>query len=135
MKLIREYHMIPAGMGWMLNWAAATLPWIEIFCGILLIAGIALRGTATLLIVMLVVFTTAVLIRAIGIYHAQDIPFCAIKFDCGCGAGEEYTCAKVPKNTGLLLLSLIVLLSRSRRFCLHGNLVPSQPLPWTMQGY
>lgn len=135
MKLVREYHMVPAAIPQALNFIAATLPWLEILCGILLIAGVALRGTAALLIVMLVGFTGVVAARAIGIYNAQEIAFCTIKFDCGCGAGEQYICSKLLENTGLLVLAVIVLLSRSRRFAVRGDLIPTTPLPWSIQGY
>ncbi len=122
MKMVREYHMVPDHPPILLNLIAAVLPWLEVFCGVLLIAGVALRGTALLLLAMLVGFTLAVALRALGIYHAQELPFCAIKFNCGCGAGEEWICHKVPKNLGLCLLSVLILVSASRRFCLRGDL-------------
>jgi hypothetical protein len=76
---------------------------------------------------MLLAFTAIVTLRALHIYNTSEIPFCAIKFDCGCGAGEEWICHKIPKNLGLCALSLVVLLSRSRRWCLRGDL----PRLWT----
>ena len=46
---------------------------------------------------------------------------------CGCGAGEEWICHKIPQNLGLSVLSLIALFSRSRRWCLRGELfVPEE---------
>jgi len=125
LKLVREYHMIPEHPPLMLNLIAAVLPWLEVLCGALLVLGVAVRGNALLLLVMLVAFTVIVTVRALHIYHAGDIPFCAIKFDCGCGAGEEWICHKIPKNLGLCLLSLVVLLSRSRKWCLRGDLFGS----------
>ena len=122
LKLIRQYEMIPDANYLLLNGLAAVLPWIEIFCGLLIIVGLALRGTALLLAVVLVEFTFVVAMRAVGIYQAGDIPFCDIKFDCGCGTGEEFICSKLPQNAGLLALSLYVLLSKSRRYCLRGDL-------------
>ncbi len=122
LKMIHEYHMVPEQPPILLNSMAAVLPWLEVLCGLLLIAGVALRGTALLLLAMLVGFTGAVALRALHIYNAQDIAFCAIKFDCGCGTGEEWICEKIPKNLGLGLLSLIILLSASRRLCLRGDL-------------
>lgn len=122
MKMVREYHMVPEQPALMLNLIAAVLPWLEVFCGVLLIAGVALRGTALLLLVMLIGFTIAVTLRALNIYNTQGLPFCAIKFNCGCGTGEEWICEKVPKNLGLCLLSVMILLSASRRFCLRGDL-------------
>jgi uncharacterized membrane protein YphA (DoxX/SURF4 family) len=127
MKLIREYEMVPAGAWWMMNVMAALLPWVEVACGVLMVAGVALRGTASVALAMLVVFTAAIAARAIGVYHAGGIAFCDIQFDCGCGAGVVYICTKLPENVALSLLAIVVLLSRSRRFCLRGDLIPTRP--------
>ncbi|HSW44497.1 MAG TPA: DoxX family protein [Phycisphaerae bacterium] len=122
LRMVREYHMVPEHPPILLNLIAGVLPWLEVFCGLLLIVGMALRGTGLLLLAMLVGFTAAVALRAIDIHQSQDIAFCMIKFDCGCGAGEEWICEKIPKNLGLCLLTLLVILSRSRRFCVRGDL-------------
>ena len=100
-----------------LNSIALALPWFEVFCGLLLLAGIAVRGAALLLAAMLAVFTAVVLHRALGIQAARAIPFCAVKFDCGCGGGPEFICAKLPENIGMLLLALCLLAGRGRAFC------------------
>ena len=134
LKQIHQYNMVPDGLYVLLNGMAAVLPWIEIVCGALLVLGIAVRGSALLLLVMLIVFTTAIIIRALGIYHAGNLPFCAIKFDCGCGSGEQFTCHKVPENLLLITCSAIALFSRSSRACLLRNIVPAQT-PWRIEGY
>lgn len=134
LKLIREYHIVPESMPWLLNALAVGLPYLEIFCGVLLLAGVAVRGTSLLVLGMLVAFTAAVIMRAMNIYAEVGGAFCSIKFDCGCGTGEQYVCMKVPENLLLILLSLVALLSRSRRFCLLRNLVPG-PLPFRIEGY
>ena len=86
LKLLRQYDLTQSSL--LLNSMAAALPWVEVFCGLLLLAGIAVRGTALTLVVMLVPFTGLVLHRALLLQAAQNIPFCAVKFDCGCGTGE-----------------------------------------------
>lgn len=134
LKLIRQYHMVPESVPLLLNAMAALLPWIEICCGVLLIAGIAVRGSALMLLVMLTVFTVAIFMRALGIHSAEHIAFCAIKFDCGCGGGEVYVCRKLPENLGLWLLAWVALLSNAYRFCLWRNLIPTHS-PWRMEGY
>ncbi len=126
LKMMREYEMFPPSAWGLMNAAAAWLPWIEVFAGVLLIFGIALRGVALMLITMLVVFTSAVLLRALGIFGAEDIAFCAIRFDCGCGSGEQLACGKLAENTGLIALGLILLFSRSRRFSLRPRLFASK---------
>ena len=89
-------------------------PWFEIFCGLLLVAGVAVRGTALLLAAMLAVFTVVVVHRALGVQAAQAIPFCAVKFDCGCGGGPEFICAKLPENIGMFLAAVWLLAGRGR---------------------
>lgn len=129
LKLIREYQMVPEHPPIFLNLLAAVLPWIELLCGVLLIAGVALRGTSLLLMVMLIGFTIVVALRAWNIHVTEGIPYCAIEFDCGCGAGVEWICGKIPKNIGLTLLSAVVLFSKSRKLCVRGDLFRADATP------
>jgi uncharacterized membrane protein YphA (DoxX/SURF4 family) len=111
LKLVRQYNITDQYL--FLNLVASALPWFEIFCGFLLVLGIAVRGTALLLVAMLVPFTILILQRALGIQHERGIPFCAIKFDCGCGAGEVLICRKLLENA--LLTSVAIWLVFWRR--------------------
>ena len=43
LKLIQQYNVIQNHV--VLNSIAAILPWFEIFCGLLMVTGIAIRGT------------------------------------------------------------------------------------------
>lgn len=115
LKLVRQYDLIQTPF--LLNSVAAVLPWFEVFCGILLVLGAAVRGSALVLIGMLVPFTAVVLHRALELKSALGIPFCAVRFDCGCGAGEINICRKLAENGILLALSIWFLLSRNRRLC------------------
>ncbi len=121
LKIIREYNLVESHVA--LNFIAATLPWFEMLCGLLLLGGIAVRGSAVLLIGMLVPFTTSVLNRAMAIQAASAIPFCAIRFDCGCGAGEVIICHKLLENAFLILLSTWLLLGRDHGWCLRRDLI------------
>ena len=106
----------------LLNMIGAALPWFEVYCGVLLLAGVAVRGAALNLVAMLVPFTLIVLKRALAIAAASGIPFCAVKFDCGCGAGEVFICHKLVENTVLLLLSAWLLAGGGRRLCVRYGL-------------
>ena len=117
LKLVRQYDMVTSPF--LLNSIGAALPWFEVYCGVLLLAGVAVRGTALNLIAMLVPFTLIVLKRALAIAAASGTPFCAVKFDCGCGAGEVFICHKLVENTALLLLSAWLLTGRGRQLCLR----------------
>lgn len=103
LKLVHEYQMV--NTPWLLNSIAALLPWFEVFCGLLLLAGIAVRGTALLLIGLLVPFTLVILKRALAIAAAQGLSFWLVKFDCGCGSGEVVIWEKMIENTTLILLA------------------------------
>ncbi|MBN2505897.1 MAG: DoxX family membrane protein [Verrucomicrobia bacterium] len=111
LKLVRQYDMVQSAL--MLNLIASTLPWFEVFCGLLLLGGIAVRGTAVVSLLMLLPFTVIVLRRALAIQAAQQLAFCAVRFDCGCGAGEVAICFKLAENILLILLSALLLIWRN----------------------
>jgi len=76
-EAVNNYHLLTmTGV----NWMVIVLPWLEVICGIALLAGIAVRGAASLLVLLLVVFIIAL---ASGIHRGLDI-------SCGCfGTGES----------------------------------------------
>ncbi len=118
LKLLRQYDVLHPSL--LLNLVASTLPWFETFCGGLLLLGVAVRGTALMLLAMLIPFSVVVLLRALAIGHAGGLPFCAIKFDCGCGAGEVLICRKLAENVLLMLLSVaLIAWPRSRLSLRH----------------
>ncbi len=123
LKLVRQYDVVENSL--LLNSIAAALPWFEVFCGLLLLAGVAVRGTALMLILMLVPFTMLVFRRALILQAALAIPFCAVKFDCGCGAGVEFICRKLLENFLLILLSGWLLAGYGRQLSLRFSLIKS----------
>jgi uncharacterized membrane protein YphA (DoxX/SURF4 family) len=126
LEVIHEYNAIHNYTA--LNSIALLLPWFEMFCGLLLIFGIAVRGSALALIAMLIPFTGLILRRAIAVAVTEHKAFCAIRFDCGCGAGEVLICSKLLENGGLIFLAFWLLFARSRRFCLrYGLFRPPEP--------
>src|SRR5579859_1961349 len=62
LKEVHQYQMVHSPF--LLNAIASGLPWFEVLCGVLLLAGVAVRGSALLLALMLVPFTILVLKRA-----------------------------------------------------------------------
>ena len=121
LKLVRQYEMI--NQPFLLNLVAAGLPWFEVLCGLLLVSGIAVRGTAVWSLLMLLPFTALVLNRALAIQAAKGVAFCAVRFDCGCGAGEVFICHKLIENGLLLLASALLLATPAARWCLRYHLV------------
>jgi len=107
LKLLRQYDLTNSSL--LLNSIAGALPWFEIFCGVLLLLGVAVRGTALLLLLMLIPFTLVVWHRALAVSDLQHIAFCAVRFDCGCGSGEVLICRKLVENSLLIVLSCVLL--------------------------
>jgi uncharacterized membrane protein YphA (DoxX/SURF4 family) len=123
LHLVRQYDLTQSAL--VLNTIAATLPWFEVFCGALLLAGVAVRGTAAVLLAILLPFTAVVWHRALLLQAHQGIPFCAVKFDCGCGSGEVFICRKLLENSALILLAVWLMLARGRKWSLRYSLLPS----------
>lgn len=120
LKLVHAYDLVTDPL--LLNLIAGILPWFELFCGLLLLLGVAVRGTALVSGVMLVAFTLMVLRRALALHASGGLAFCAIKFDCGCGAGEVFICRKLTENTALALVSLGLVFLQQHHFCLRSTL-------------
>ena len=121
LKLARQYELVQTP--WILNSIAAALPWLEVFCGLLLLAGIAVREAALVALVTLIPFTYIVFKRALVLQAMLGIPFCEVKFDCGCGSGEDFIVRKLLENAVLMGLSAWVLSVRKQKLCTRPHLI------------
>jgi uncharacterized membrane protein YphA (DoxX/SURF4 family) len=127
LELLNQYDIVKNHL--LLNSIGAALPWFEVFCGLLVLIGVGVRGAALNLVVMLVPFTLLVLKRGLAIAAVSGLPFCAVKFDCGCGTGEVFICHKLVENTVLLLLSVWLLTGCGRQLCLRFSLFREETPP------
>lgn len=109
LKVLREYGVFPPGPA--MNAVAALLPFLEIGLGLLLILGVAVRGSALIASVLLLVFTGLVVWRGVVLAREGGVPLCRVSFDCGCGTGVVNVCRKGLENAFLLLASFYVLFS------------------------
>lgn len=93
--------------------AASFLPWLELLCGLGLLFGLGVRGSALLISAMLAVFTAAV---AAALARGLDI-------SCGCFSQDPASGAiglwKLAENALLLLSSILLSFSRNFRFTLE----------------
>ncbi len=108
-KSIWYYHLIPGNL---INLIALILPWVELLCGLFLIFGIFYRGAVLLIFLMVAIFILALsstIIRGIDI-------------DCGCFKAAKSATESAWKSllfdVGLMILTLQLLLSRSKRWLL-----------------
>jgi len=120
LKLMRQYEMFDEQTGYMfMNLIVVILPWLELICGLILILGVAVRAAGLISAGMLAVFTPMILMRGLELFQqGQAETFCGLKFDCGCGSGPVYVCWKLAENSLLFLGCIILIASRSNRFCL-----------------
>jgi uncharacterized membrane protein YphA (DoxX/SURF4 family) len=123
LKLVRQYGVIDNP--YLLNTVAAALPWFEICCGVLLVLGVAQRGTAVLILGMLVPFSGLVLNRGLELAALKHVALCAISFDCGCGSGEVFVCRKLAENGLLILFSIALLTGLGSQWSLRPRLFGS----------
>ena len=72
---IYNYRMLPH---WAINVMALVMPWLELLCGVLIIAGVFMRGSAFMIGLMLGVFIIAI---AAALTRGLDI-------SCGCFSME-----------------------------------------------
>ncbi len=120
---IRMYGVIDRGP--LLYFMAIVLPWMEIFCGVSLLTGLLMRGSALILFLFNVMYIGVITYRTLGIMNAEGTAFTSVYFDCGCGFGATYAWKKLLEDAGLLLLALWIFLSARYRFVIPaGKLRP-----------
>lgn len=96
-KQIANYEIAPV---WSYNIIALTLPWVEIFVGILLLMGVELKANAILTAAMLIMF-----IFMVSVAWAKGLDI-----NCGCSAAHpmQVGLPKILENTGLLLMTAMI---------------------------
>ena len=108
-KSIWYYHLVPGGL---INLLAIILPWIELVCGIGLIAGVFYRGSVFLTSLMTMVFILAL---ASAIARGIDL-------DCGCFKAAQSSSSSTWRalwfDIGLLVLLAQLYTSRSVKWML-----------------
>jgi uncharacterized membrane protein YphA (DoxX/SURF4 family) len=114
LKAVRQFGVVAQTDPTLLNAVAAWLPWLELWCGLLLLLGVGVRGAALLVLAMLLVFTPAIASRGLELQRAEG------------GTGVVNVCSKLAQNTGLIVLALIALLVPPRRLALRPELLGSQ---------
>ena len=99
---------------------AIVLPWLELLCGLSLVAGVFVRGSALILLVLNAMFLVVIAKRTVGIVHGGT-PFFEVYFDCGCGFGATYAWKKLLEDAVYFGLSAILLFAPMHRFTLSRS--------------
>jgi putative oxidoreductase len=92
---LAAYQMLPY---WAVNFAAVILPWVEIICGLFLIIGFKSRVSASIIGVLLIVFTFGIFINLL-----KGTPI-----SCGCfdTIGAEISWEDVSRDLSWFILTL-----------------------------
>lgn len=110
-QAIRAYEIIPDSLSTI---PAIIIPWIELYCGLLLIAGFYTRSSAAISASLMLIFTINVLI---ALLRGLDI-------DCGCGASlsgvERVSWTKIIENIAVIAI-LIFINTRESLFLAFDN--------------
>jgi putative oxidoreductase len=96
-KSIANYGIMP---NFTINLMALTLPWMELLCGVFLIAGIRLRSSSLICGGLLIIFIIAVVVAMVE----------GLNINCGCSseAAIKVGWPKILENTGLLIASIYI---------------------------
>ena len=111
--IVGNYQLLP---GPLVNPLAVLLPWIEVICGVLLIAGAWVDGSLLIVNVLMVVFMAALVSTWIR----------GIDVDCGCfsvattGNGADYM-ADILRDTVLLAIGLWLAFGQAKRNHIREN--------------
>ena len=107
---VYNYKMLP---GFAVGLVAASLPWLELAAGLLLVLGIRVRASAIIITGLLVIFTLAILINTLR----------GIDVDCGCFTSDRAIGWRAAaEDTVFTLLGLWYILCGKNFFCLENVL-------------
>ena len=106
---LAAYQMLPY---WAVNFVAVILPWIEIICGLSLIVGVKSRVSASMIGVLLIVFTLGIFINLL-----RGTPI-----SCGCfdSIGAQISWKDVFRDLGWFILTLQIFFY-DRISLIHGG--------------
>lgn len=108
---ISNYQLLPIIF---INPLAIFLPWLELITGMMILFGVQIRANAILVAAMLIAFTIAIIIAVAK----------GLSINCGCYsqiAAQKVGIPKILENTGLIILSLILVLTENKKLQIQNN--------------
>jgi len=109
-------HAYPAAAHLPATAIAALAPWLEVFLGFCLVAGVGARGAALWAGLLLLLYTIALVQRAVVAPHEGLWLFQSL--DCGCGFGSVRVALKLAENAVLIALCAACVATDEQRLLL-----------------
>ncbi len=97
---------------------AIVLPWLELLCGLSLVTGVFIRGSALVLLGLNAMFLAVIAKKTAGFMHIGT-PFMKIYFDCGCGFGAAFAWKKLLEDALYLVIAAVLLAAPLHRFAIQ----------------
>ena len=97
---------------------AVVLPWLELLCGLSLVTGVFIRGSALVLLGLNAMFLAVIAKKTAGFMHAGT-PFTKVYFDCGCGFGATYAWKKLLEDAVYVIIAAVLLSAPLHRFTIQ----------------
>jgi uncharacterized membrane protein YphA (DoxX/SURF4 family) len=97
---------------------AIVLPWLELLCGLSLLTGVFIRGSALVLLGLNAMFLAVIAKKTAGFMHIGT-PFMKVYFDCGCGFGSTYAWKKLLEDAVYLVIAAALLAAPLHTFTIR----------------
>ena len=105
---IQNYQIIPDSL---INLTAVILPWLEFYCGILLLLGFWHRAGVAIIALLNVIF----------IFALTSALFRGLDIDCGCfGSGSTVSMSRIVEDLFLLAFSVYIFIYPTSKFALEN---------------
>ena len=97
---------------------AVVLPWLELLCGLSLVTGVFIRGSALVLLGLNAMFLAVIAKKTAGFMHIGT-PFMKVYFDCGCGFGATFAWKKLLEDALYVIIAAVLLAAPLHRFTIQ----------------
>jgi len=97
---------------------AVVLPWLELLCGLSLVTGVFIRGSALVLLGLNAMFLAVIAKKTTGFMHIGT-PFMKVYFDCGCGFGATFAWKKLLEDALYVIIAAVLLTAPLHRFTIR----------------
>jgi uncharacterized membrane protein YphA (DoxX/SURF4 family) len=111
--ILEAYKIVPLNL---LPFAAACVPWVELFAGAALVSMTLSSSGALIIAGMNLFFIPALSYRALNLSQQLGVSLFGVDFDCGCGLGENFAWVLILRDVGFLLMAVAIVAASVKLF-------------------